>query len=103
MKAKTSLKVVSQTLPDPASPPVNLGAPGAALWRAVMSEYDLHDSGGLAMLEQACRALDRAEECADCIRQDGAVIRVRGMVKDHPNLKHELANRAFVVRTLARM
>jgi len=37
------------------------------------------------------------------IERDGEVLRVRGTVKDHPALKHELANRAFVVRTLARL
>ena len=54
-------------------------------------------------LNQACSALDWAEECADSIRRDGAVLRMKGAVKDHPALKHELANRAFVVRTLARL
>jgi hypothetical protein len=27
-----------------------------------MSEYDIQDSGGLAILEQACSATDRAED-----------------------------------------
>jgi hypothetical protein len=55
------------------------------------------------MLALACQALDRAEALRREIERDGAVLRVRGTVKDHPALKHELANRAFVVRTLARL
>jgi hypothetical protein len=46
--------------------------------------------------------LDRAEALRIEIDRDGEVIRLRSTVKDHPALKHELANRAFVVRTLAR-
>jgi hypothetical protein len=61
------------------------------------------DAGGIEMLAQACQALDRAEALREEIDQDGAVIRVRGTIRDHPALKHELANRAFVVRTLARL
>jgi hypothetical protein len=68
-----------------------------------MSEYEIADSGGLEMLLQACAALDRAEALRREIDHDGAVIRTRGTVRDHPALKHELANRAFVVRTLARL
>jgi len=37
------------------------------------------------------------------IDNDGEVIRARGQIKDHPALKHELAARAFVVRTLSRL
>jgi hypothetical protein len=41
--------------------------------------------------------------CARKIDRDGEVIRTRGTIKDHPALKHELACRAFVVRTLAKL
>ncbi|HEV8465623.1 MAG TPA: hypothetical protein VGQ63_11570 [Pseudolabrys sp.] len=68
-----------------------------------MTEYDLQDSGGLEMLLQACAALDRAENLRLEIDRDGEVIRTRGTVRDHPALKHELANRAFVVRALSRL
>jgi hypothetical protein len=68
-----------------------------------MTEYEIQDSGGLEMLLQACAALDRAENLRLEIDRDGEVIRARGTVRDHPGLKHELANRAFVVRTLSRL
>ena len=55
------------------------------------------------MLAQACAGLDRAEALRAQIDADGEVIRGRDGLKDHPALKHELASRAFVVRTLARL
>jgi hypothetical protein len=87
-----------------AAPPRKLGTHGGALWKAILAEYEIEDSGGLAMLAQACIALDRAEQCRTQIEKDGVVLRARnGPPKDHPALKHELASRAFVVRTLARL
>jgi hypothetical protein len=44
------------TLVDPAStiapPPANLGAAGTKLWQSIMTDYDISDSDGLALLEQ---------------------------------------------------
>jgi hypothetical protein len=39
----------------------------------------------------------------DQIDRDGEVIRTKQGLRDHPGLKHELANRSFVVRTLSRL
>ena len=55
------------------------------------------------MLAQACAMLDRAEELREQIDGDGAVVKLKFGLRDHPALKHELAARAFVVRTLARL
>ena len=102
--AKKTLKLVDPT--DPASaitPPRPLGKHGMGLWQAVLREYDIADIGGREMLAQACAALDRAEELREQIDLDGAVVRLKFGVRDHPALKHELARRAFVVRTLARL
>ena len=68
-----------------------------------MREYAIEDAGGIEMLAQACQALDRAEALREEIDQ-----RWRGdpgarYVRDHPALKHELACRSFVVRTLSRL
>ena len=74
------------------------------LWRAVTAEYAIEDAGGVEMLCQACASLDRAEECSAQISRDGITQRVKaGLYKEHPLLKAELACRAFVVRTLARL
>ena len=84
-------------------PPRTLGDRGLSLWNRIMSEYRIEDCGGLEILAQACQALDRAETLRSEIERDGDVLRLQGTVRDHPALKHELANRAFVVRTLARL
>src|SRR5262249_39755863 len=97
-----ALKVVP-TEATPSSTPANLGETGAHLWRSITAEYQITDSGGIAMLEQACLAADRAKECCDIIAADGAVISTKHGLKDHPLLRHELAARSFVVRTLARL
>src|SRR3954463_14809954 len=100
--AKTPLKIVQAPSPTSSSPPRELGEHGLSLWRAVTSEYGVEDTGGREMLAQACAALDRAEACAEHVRRDGEVIRTKAGLKENPLLKSELANRAFVVRTLAR-
>jgi hypothetical protein len=95
----TRLKLVKA-----AESPRKLGAHGGALWKAVLAEYQIEDSAGLAMLAQACIALDRAEQCRAAIEKDGVVIRARsGPPKDHPALKHELGFRSFTVRTLQKL
>ncbi len=86
------------------TPPRPLGNHGQALWDAVQREYIIADAGGVEMLCQACQALDRAEGLRAQVDQDGAVFTTStGLLKDHPALKHELAARAFIVRTLARL
>ena len=69
----------------------------------MLKEYEIADVGGREMLAQACAALDRAEELREQIDQDGAVVKLKSGLRDHPALKHELASRSFVVRTLARL
>lgn len=82
------------------SKPGKLGKPGAALWRDVMAEYEITDCGGLALLASACASLDRAEACKAQIDRDGEMIRGKAGPREHPLLKHELAARAFMVKTL---
>jgi hypothetical protein len=85
-------------------PPRDLGEPGRVLWNSVQAEFDVSDVCGAEMLAQACIALTEAETLRAEIERDGPVLRDRrGMIKDHPALKHELANRAFVVRTLTKL
>jgi hypothetical protein len=85
-------------------PPRPLGKHGMALWRSIMDEYGISDSAGIELLCQACQGLDRAEACREQIDEVGEVGIVNGVaVKEHPLLKIELANRAFVVRTLERL
>jgi hypothetical protein len=66
--------------------------------------FDVSDVCGVELLAQACTALPEAEALREEIKRDGPALRGRrGMIKDHPALKQELANRAFVVRTLTKL
>src|SRR5262249_32803925 len=85
------------------SPPSNLGKAGRTLWRSIMSEYDIRDSGGQQMLLQICEAADRVEEFSATIRRDGLVLRTKSGPKDHPLLRHEQAARSFIIRSLGRL
>lgn len=98
--AKLSVVQSPGNLPKPPRP---LGKHGQALWASVNGEYNISDAGGIELLAQACAALDMAEDLRTQIAKDGPIIRTKGGLKDHPALKHELANRAFVTRCIARL
>jgi hypothetical protein len=68
-----------------------------------MAEYDIADAGGRALLEQAARACDRAENLRAMIDADGEIIQGSNGPREHPGLKAELAGRSFVCRTLQRL
>lgn len=85
-------------------PPTDLQRTGRDLWSMVTAEYHFDDSGSLILLGEACRAADRAEQCAKVITRDGPLITsTNGTIKDHPLLKVELMQRSFVTRTLIRL
>src|SRR5262245_10599864 len=85
------------------NPPRKLGPAGESLWFRVQSEYRITDVGGVELLMQACLAADRVEALAAVIEADGERIMTKAGPKDHPCLKHELAARAFICKTLARL
>jgi len=89
--------------PGAVEPPGKLDAVGLSLWRDITGAYEFNDRGSYETLFQACAAADRAAKLHELIDQDGEVIRSKGVVRDHPALKHEIACRSFVVRTLARL
>ena len=86
---------------------------GAQKWRKIRpaqtrpqplpKRHRIEDCGGLEILTQACQALDRAEGLRGEIERVGEVLRLGDTIKYHPALKPELANRAFIVRTLVRL
>jgi hypothetical protein len=94
---------VAESAPTYADPPPTLREPGATLWRSIMAEYAITDSGGRAILEQACACADRAADCAAIIAEQGAVISTKHGLKDHPLLRHETAARGLVGRLLTRL
>jgi hypothetical protein len=83
--------------------PATLREHGRTLWKAVMDEYQIDDIGGLSILRQICSAADRAEELAAQIAAEGQTIKTKSGLRDHPALKHELAARSFIVRSLLRL
>ena len=103
MVKKSRLTLVDQSDVTSLSPPANLGETGGNLWQTIMTEYDIRDSGGREMLRQACEAADRVDEFAAIIKRDGPVVSTKQGPKDHPLIKHELAARSFVVRSLHRL
>src|SRR5262245_65475862 len=102
-KSQEPLTIVSGSVPTLADPPPTLRETGATLWRSIMAEYAIADSGGRAILEQACASADRAAECAAIIAEQGAVISTKHGLKDHPLLRHETAARDLVRRLLTRL
>src|SRR5262249_46238750 len=95
--------IVGKGAESPPNPPRKLGEAGESLWVRVQSEYRIQDVGGVELLMQACLAADRAEALAAVIEADGERIMTKNGPKDHPCLKHELAARSFIVRTLQRL
>jgi hypothetical protein len=100
---KPKLTVIDSASAISSSTPATLGKTGAALWSAIMAEYRIDDSAGREMLLQICTANDRADEYAQIINTDGPVINGKQGLKEHPLVKHELAARSFVVRTLHKL
>jgi hypothetical protein len=100
---KESLALVRDAAETALDPPRSLGKPGRSLWDRIMREYAIRDAGGIELLLLACEATDRAASLRDQIDRDGELIPTRSGLKEHPGLKAELANRAFVSRTLKRL
>jgi hypothetical protein len=84
-------------------PPGKLGAVGLSLWNDITGSYEFSDRASYETLFQACAAAERAARLRDLIDEAGEVQKTRAGFRDHPALKHELACRAFVCRSLARL
>ena len=97
------LKVITAEPPDPHAPPRDPGEHGLALWNSILSEYQIDDPAGRALLALACESLDRADNCRAEIEHDGQVIRTKTGLRDHPLLKHELGARAFCARAIRQL
>jgi hypothetical protein len=102
-KPDPPLHLVDETTTTPIEPPRTLNNLGRSLWDRIQREYAVHDAGGVELLLLACEGIDRIGELREAIERDGPVIRVRGVPREHPALKAEVATMAFVTRTLARL
>src|SRR5262249_45595660 len=93
---KTRLTLVA----DLPQPPQKLGEAGLSLWRRIQGEYRIVDVGSMELLVQCWLEADRIAEIAATIEHDGVRIVVRGVPRENPLLKVELAARSFIVKTL---
>lgn len=67
------------------SPPRHLQKPGRELFKRLVSDYHITDSGGLALLTTAAESLDRMREAQAAIKEHGAVVTDRyGQLKNNP-------------------
>jgi hypothetical protein len=73
------------------------------LWTRITGGYDISDACGRELLLLACEATDRAVALRTIIDAEGMIVRTRTGLKDHPLLRHELANRALVSKLLVRL
>jgi phage terminase small subunit len=103
MGKKPPFTVISGPLAAIIEPPATLGPTGAELWRAVLTQYDIIDAGGLAILEDACRERQNATDMAAVIAAEGFMVKTKSGRKEHPLIKHELAARALTARLLQRL
>jgi hypothetical protein len=104
MSKKTNLSVVANPEPDSPRPSCKLSQTGMSLWNDIVSTYAFEDRASYEVLAQACAAADRAANCHSYIDRDGEVVVTNaGLVRSHPLLRDELANRAFCCRSLQRL
>lgn len=100
---KPNLTIVKPATTSGNRPSRTLGKHGLVLWNAIVSTYDVSDEGGREILCQACLAQDRVEQLAAQIEADGPTILLKGILREHPCLRAELAGRAFITRSLVRL
>lgn len=82
------------------APPRGLSPPSRRLWRTLAAGFDL-ESHHLAVLEEACRALDRAREAREVVDRDGLTQFDRfDQLRPHPLLTVERDQRALAGKLL---
>jgi hypothetical protein len=100
---KNHLTIVGRPGSKVPKPPRTLGPAGTNLWSRIVEQYVVNDAGGIELLLLACKTLDRVQALRTQIDREGEVLKVKGSIKDHPALRHELAGRAFIGKCLSRM
>jgi hypothetical protein len=103
-KSPPTLTVIdAASKPNPLAPPASLGKAGVELWQSIHRDYHIEDSGGHQMLLRICQTADTLESYDEQIARDGPTIRTVSGLREHPLLKHQLAARSFIVRSLHRL
>jgi phage terminase small subunit len=99
MTADPSRLPVPRPTPALPRPPAGLGREARKLWRDTLRDFELQ-SHHLAVLEQACRALDVIAEAEAAIARDGAFLPGRFGVRSHPVAAVRDRNRVLFSRCL---
>ncbi len=82
-------------------PPHHLSHEARRVWREIVAEYAIGDSGGLRILRVALEFFDRAQACRRAIEKDGmTVVDKFGQMKPHPLLPIERDSRAGFLNAL---
>jgi P27 family predicted phage terminase small subunit len=82
-------------------PPAHLSREARKIWRDIVSEYGINDTGGLAILKTGLEAYDRAAGARKAIDRDGLTVNDRfGTPKPHPLLAAERDARAQFLASL---
>jgi phage terminase small subunit len=79
-------------------PPADLSANAKRFWLDLTREHEIVEAHRLAILEEACRALDRSATARKLIAKDGMIIKTRTTEKAHPALMAEAIARADFLR-----
>ena len=83
------------------APPKHLKAGARHLWRKLLSDFVIEDSGGLALVRAVCESFQRQQEARKIIDKDGAVFVDRfGAPKAHPACAIERDARAQMISAL---
>jgi hypothetical protein len=88
--------------PEPTcpAPPAHLGEAGRGLWSSIQADYKITDPGGLALLQQACEALDRIASVRVQIDQQGELLVIKGVPRVNPLCAVERDQRAALARCI---
>jgi hypothetical protein len=97
------LTVVDQPKPDRLAPPASLGEAGRTFWEDINRDYVIEESAGRQTVLRICQTVDTLVSYDEQIERDGPTIRTANGLKEHPLLKHQLAARSFIVRSLHRL
>ena len=82
------------------NPPTGAGKAGAALWRAVLGEYELEEHE-LLLLREAVRTVDTLDSLEALVQSEGAVVDSPQGSKAHPALVEARQQRIALARLLA--
>jgi P27 family predicted phage terminase small subunit len=75
--------------------PRHLSTASKRLWKALMDDFVLDDSGALIALQSLCEAYDRVQQAREILKKDGPITRDRwGVPRAHPATVIESSARA---------